>query len=1160
MRHKRTLNEDLQMMGLTEMLPKVVSVEPQTVESYIKMWGDSGYRIALVEAKTGDIIESDFDLKRYPQLLGEKVLVGGQIVGSRFSFKLHSGGLEGKRNLHEGRQVEVRAGTLTCFYCGAKTYTGDIDAIIACSNCCLPINRQLAESVELDALAEASAGKKLYYVQDNIGKAKYVVNFHDGIKTHDDGSPFYDVRTFRNRVERDQFVKELEARGYKKASSWEERHAQSEHNAQGEPVHEERGESGRLGLRMRDGAGPHSKTGRREPLIHRGGVAEVSHEEAIQAAQEVLDSVYSNFDDEIPDAIDAEIRKQCDALKRNKRLLYKLADEIEFAWGDNPSAEDLYAVFIADKEGDVSYEYFGCLDFWPGASYSQYPYRSFVSIPSSVAEADDFDGHERRLAFEKPKPDPDKLLLEKRRKIRQIRRRWMEARERTDRDQFFKPGMKKPEPKKQGDKEPKEPTKAFNEKNKVVEGIEKRGQFQRDSLGGWKRRYALREKSEADEPIAKINDSHYSLELEDGKYKYSLGNFSDSGWYWSGDSDDDTMLLFLYRLANSGVWNTDVKKQLLAFEGLSDYFKKIRNNENELKELAHAVAGDNVTFYFGHGFWDLFDDYEVDDVEAVEREVIADVVKELKKQVPSELSAFLDWASKADRNDWLYSIWSDAVNRHATERPNDKDEGVTIHGRLITEESFRRLRYGKKKRRGTKSVDLVKRVGEQVDLITDLKVLTEEKESKITKRMVEDFQAIINVVGKNLKYIVESENDEISDKKKSKAAKRLKNIEALKIQVGDVVSKLEGGDEVTVNDILPIISALIGVLEEYVEIAQDILDVVGGLEPTKPEKPVSDEPTTLTTTPGGQQQDVVGAMQGQAVTSPTARHGGVESRQYKDNLAETFPDEGFPLEKCGLVKIEKDGYYGLKNKDGEVIAKPIYQWIDDFVNANGMVQVRHRDGRSGAIEVFTGEEELQESAWKEISDNSGNLVLISYQTPVAARIGGKYYRTSKRYSVTTSKHINQWLRKYGAEGKAEVKPPEFFESLIKISHGEISTPTNDSQGSDGMEHSSEISLGEAIEGCPSFIKKKDSSTLLFRSRRGVHEVSAKDLVDYLVTERNNTSGISKLGSIEGKSSLIANLYHSLLEAFKKVNARQLVQECQRRGLKSVFAENLDEAK
>lgn len=39
------------------------------------------------------------------------------------------------------------------------------------------------------------------------------------------------------------------------------------------------------------------------------------------------------------------------------------------------------------------------------------------------------------------------------------------------------------------------------------------------------------------------------------------------------------------------------------------------------------------------------------------------------------------------------------------------------------------------------------------------------------------------------------------------------------------------------------------------------------------------------------------------------------------------------------------------------------------------------------------------------------IVLFSYETPVAAehRSSGKCYRTAKKWSQTTSRHINSWL-------------------------------------------------------------------------------------------------------------------------------------------------------
>lgn len=57
-------------------------------------------------------------------------------------------------------------------------------------------------------------GKKSFNVQRNIGQAKYVVNHHDGVKTHSDGSKFYDVSIFHNKPELENFTQDLKSRDY----------------------------------------------------------------------------------------------------------------------------------------------------------------------------------------------------------------------------------------------------------------------------------------------------------------------------------------------------------------------------------------------------------------------------------------------------------------------------------------------------------------------------------------------------------------------------------------------------------------------------------------------------------------------------------------------------------------------------------------------------------------------------------------------------------------------------------------------------------------------------------------------------------------------------------------------------------------------------------
>ena len=52
----------------------------------------------------------------------------------------------------------------------------------------------------------------------------------------------------------------------------------------------------------------------------------------------------------------------------------------------------------------------------------------------------------------------------------------------------------------------------------------------------------------------------------------------------------------------------------------------------------------------------------------------------------------------------------------------------------------------------------------------------------------------------------------------------------------------------------------------------------------------------------------------------------------------------------------------------------------------------------------------------EITLPTGAVVFFSYQTPVAAqRAGGGFVRTAEHYSVTTTRHINQWLEGRNAE-------------------------------------------------------------------------------------------------------------------------------------------------
>jgi hypothetical protein len=58
-------------------------------------------------------------------------------------------------------------------------------------------------------------GAKRYKEMSNVGTAKYVVSFHDGIKKHNDGSDFFDVEIFKNKEEKNKFITDLDRKGYR---------------------------------------------------------------------------------------------------------------------------------------------------------------------------------------------------------------------------------------------------------------------------------------------------------------------------------------------------------------------------------------------------------------------------------------------------------------------------------------------------------------------------------------------------------------------------------------------------------------------------------------------------------------------------------------------------------------------------------------------------------------------------------------------------------------------------------------------------------------------------------------------------------------------------------------------------------------------------------
>jgi len=57
---------------------------------------------------------------------------------------------------------------------------------------------------------------KTFYTGYRVGSrtGRYTVSFYDGVKTHEDGSQFFDLEMFSNKKDFTQFLKDLEKEGY----------------------------------------------------------------------------------------------------------------------------------------------------------------------------------------------------------------------------------------------------------------------------------------------------------------------------------------------------------------------------------------------------------------------------------------------------------------------------------------------------------------------------------------------------------------------------------------------------------------------------------------------------------------------------------------------------------------------------------------------------------------------------------------------------------------------------------------------------------------------------------------------------------------------------------------------------------------------------------
>jgi hypothetical protein len=61
---------------------------------------------------------------------------------------------------------------------------------------------------------KVNEGKKVFKINPGIGSSKYSISSHDGVKKHKDGSDFYDIEIFKNKVDLEKGIKKYSSNGF----------------------------------------------------------------------------------------------------------------------------------------------------------------------------------------------------------------------------------------------------------------------------------------------------------------------------------------------------------------------------------------------------------------------------------------------------------------------------------------------------------------------------------------------------------------------------------------------------------------------------------------------------------------------------------------------------------------------------------------------------------------------------------------------------------------------------------------------------------------------------------------------------------------------------------------------------------------------------------
>jgi hypothetical protein len=137
------------------------------------------------------------DVKKYPN---EKIEGHYQVIFKDAETKTLAKNKIGKGSLRKIENLIQRV---------LKTKNDIITVPMVSGNNFLSFN--FAQAIDESVVTE---GKKAFRINPPIGKAKYSISSHNGSSTHKDGSDFWDIKIFKNKIDLEKGIKDYKSKGF----------------------------------------------------------------------------------------------------------------------------------------------------------------------------------------------------------------------------------------------------------------------------------------------------------------------------------------------------------------------------------------------------------------------------------------------------------------------------------------------------------------------------------------------------------------------------------------------------------------------------------------------------------------------------------------------------------------------------------------------------------------------------------------------------------------------------------------------------------------------------------------------------------------------------------------------------------------------------------